>query len=285
VRLTAVAASTLLALLTSACLHEQRESPSVLRVGVLPDESEVVLRQRYEPLLRYLSEATGLSLELVIPRDYGQLLELFGQEKVDLAYFGGFTFIRAREQFGAVPLVMRDTDVHFRSYFLARSDDPAKTIADFRGKRLAFGSEFSTSGHLMPRHFLRDMGISAETYFGEVRFSGAHDQTAVWIRDGISDLGAANSAIIKNMFADGRLDADQVRIVWETPPYPDYVWAARSELDEAVRERILGAFLQLSPNHEAQAKILSGVNAGGFLPARAGDFDELRGVALALDML
>ena len=158
-------------------------------------------------------------------------------------------------------------------------------VGDFKGRRFAFGSKLSTSGHLMPRHFLADMKIEPEAFFGEVRYSGAHDRTAIWVRDGEVDLGAANASIVDRMYAEGRLDAAEVRIVWTTPAYPDYVWAARQGLGPEVREKLIAAFLRLSPADADQARILRGVDAGGFLPARRSDFDELRQIARALGML
>lgn len=250
-----------------------------IRVGILPDESEAILIKRYGPLLDHLAAATGLRFELVVPKDYGELLTLFGDEKVDLAYFGGLTFLKAHRQFEAVPLVMRDRDIRFRTYFLARVATAPQSLEDFRGMRFAFGSELSTSGHLMPRHFLGELGIEPERYFSEVMFSGAHDRTAMLVRDDQADLGAANAAIIDEMYADGRLDPAEIRVVSQTHPYPDYVWALQNHPSPTLRNSIMQAFLALDPADETQARILDGVDAGGFLPAAVGDFSELVAIA------
>jgi len=125
--------------------------PSVLRVGILPDVSEENLRKRYGPLLNHLSAKTGFDLNLVLPTDYGDLVRLFRENKVDLAYFGGLTFVQAQVFYNAEPLVMRDVDTRFTSWFLVRKSDPARNLADLKGKVFSFGSRLSTSGHLMPR--------------------------------------------------------------------------------------------------------------------------------------
>ncbi len=257
----------------------------VLHIGVLPDETEAKLRDRYKLLFRHLESVTGLSVELIIPDNYSHLLELFDQGKVDVGYFGGLTFLNAHKKFGAVPLAMRDTDLQFRSYFLARADRPEKTINDFMGKRLAFGATLSTSGHLMPRHFLINKGINPDTYFSEVKFSGAHDKTGLLVFDGSVDLGAANASIIDSMFTDGRLPVDDIKIIWRTPPYPDYVWAARDGLTKNIQKSLISAFLILSLNNGAHAEILNKLDAGGFLPASVGDFQELQAIAENLGML
>ncbi len=215
--------------------EEEETAPSVLNVGVLPDDDRKALRRRYEPLLAYLAEELDTKLELKIPEDYADLLELFGEGEIDVGYFGGVTFVQSHMKHGAVPLVMRDVDAKFTTYFLAGPETPGAAVANFAGRAFAFGSDLSTSGHLMPRYFLQEVGIAPESFFGAVRYSGAHDRTAAWVRDGVVDLGAANAEIVDNMLRDGRLAPDAVRIVWETPPYTDYVWAVRPGLSKAFR--------------------------------------------------
>ncbi len=256
-----------------------RTLPSTLRIGVLPDESAQRLRQRYEPLLAHLSQHLGLDCELVIPRSYDELLSMFIEQSVDLAYFGGFTYVKARRQADAVALVMRRIDTRFTSYFLVNGDSDAETLQDLRGKKISFGSRLSTSGHLMPRFFLRQQGIEPESYFAAVKYSGAHDRTAYRVRNGVVELGAANGATVRSMFADGRLASDDVRILWETPPYADYVWALQPGYDAASRDRLRDAFLQLTPELDAHAMILLGLEAEGFIPADPEFFVDLAEIA------
>ena len=275
------------AMLFSACsAPDETSSLATLRIAILPDEGEEILRERYTPLFEYLTQETGLPCQLTIPPTYGGLVESFGNKEIDLAYFGGFTFVKASIVHNAVPLVMRDVDTRFTSVFLIRGNSPAKTFSDLMGARFSFGSSLSTSGHLMPRHFLQaEKNIVPEQYFSAVRYSGKHDQTAYWVRDGEVDLGAANSAVIRKMLTDGRLAPGEVQILWETPPFPDYVWAVQQALSEADKEKIRQAFLKLSKDDPDHAAILDGVNAGGFLPASVRDFAELKSIITKLGML
>ena len=137
----------------------------------------------------------------------------------------------------------------------------------------------------MPRFFLQtERIITPEEYFGVVRYSGKHDRTAYWVRDAEVDVGVANSAIVRKMFADGRLGPDEVQILWETPPFPDYVWATRRDLGEPKKEKIRQAFLKLSKSDPTHAAILAGVDAGGFLPATMRDFSQLKTVVVRLGL-
>ena len=259
--------------------------PTILRVGVLPDESPERLRQRYEPLLDHLSENLNIACELVIPSSYAELLSLFTERRIDLAYFGGFTYIKARQQAGAVPLVMRKIDIRFTSYFLVPAESTADSLQDLHNGTISFGSKLSTSGHLMPRFFLEQKNIVPESFFSKVEFSGAHDKTAYQVRDGKVDVGAANAATIRSMLTDGRLGKDDIRILWETPPYADYVWAIRPEFDEASRTGLRDAFLQLTPEIDRHAAILVGINAKGLIPANSDYFKDLEQIATETEQL
>ena len=265
--------------------HFDTSTPSVVRVGVLPDMSERDLRQRYDPLMQYLSDETGLDFKLVLPADYAELLHVFGKGDVDLALFGGFTFVQANELYQAEPLVMRDVDTRFISAFVVRYDDSAADISDLKDKVLAFGSNLSTSGHLMPRFFLQQKKqIIPERFFSQVVYSGAHDKTAYLVRDGKADIGAVNAEIVNAMLRDGKLEQGELRIVWQTPPYPDYVWAVHRHLDEDIKTQLRDAYLQFDFNNEHHRRILTEFGATSFLPAGLRQFQPLQQIAADLDL-
>lgn len=262
------------------------DNPAVLRVAVLPDQSPEILQQRYAPLVAYLSAQTDRQTRLVIPADYYDAINLFGEGKVDLAFFGGLVFVQAQALYGAVPLVMREIDTRFTSWLLVKPELAQLPLAGFRDKRLGFGSRLSASGHLMPRHFLQQQWqINPETFFSEVRYSGAHDKTALLVRDGVVDLGAVNSVVVKRMIADGSIGADEIHVLWQTPPYSDYVWVVQENLDQKLMARLRDAFLALDPGNPADARVLDGMYAKTFLPADPADFKILSEIATRLELV
>jgi phosphonate transport system substrate-binding protein len=162
--------------------------------------------------------------------------------------------------------------------------DSELDMQNLQGKDLAFGSKLSTSGHLMPRFFLQsEQKIVPEEYFNSVRYSGKHDRTAYWVRDGKVDVGAANAEVVGKMFKDGRLQSGDVRVIWTTPPYADYVWAVHPRVPQSHRQEIRRAFLKLSVDDPQQEMLLSDLGANGFYPASAKDFSVLTQVLASLD--
>ncbi len=257
------------------CSPKQEATVTVLRIGILPDRGEEMLRTQYTPLFDYLTKTIGLPYELIIPKNYDELVADFVKGNINLAYFGGVTFVQAQREANAIPIVMRDVDTRFTSYFIVHADNPAKDFVDLKGKRITFGSNSSTSGHYMPRHFLLRDGITPESFFSSVEYSGAHDMTVYRVRDKQVELGAVNAQIYSEMLSTGRIKASEVRVIWETPPYTDYVWAIQSNLDKSLRLKIRDAFLDLALDNPQHREILNKIGATVFLPADISDFSEL----------
>jgi len=249
---------------------------SAIRVAVLPDQSKDTLLTQHRILLDYLESETSLEFELTVPSDYAELVEQFDTGDIDLAWFGGLTFTQAERRSQAEPLALRDVDLQFTSCYLANASDARMSVAEFAGEDFGFGPELSTSGHLMPRYFMTDGGLSPETYFGSIRHSSGHDQTAKWVADGTVTFGVANCIVVQTLFDNGGLNRDDIRIVETTPPYADYVWAVRASLDEDIKLTLLDAFLALDASNPEHRNILRTQGANAYLPAAREDFALVR---------
>jgi len=263
--------------------HDREKSnsavvPETLRIGILPDQDPETLQRRFTPILKYLSAALQIPCELRIPESYEHLLELFHKDEIDLGYFGGYSFVNARQQDRAVPLVMRRIDTRFTSLFLVHANSTAQKMEDLQGNRIGFGSPLSTSGHLMPRYFLQQMKMEPEEYFSRIAYSGTHDKTVYWVRDGVVDVGTANANTVRSMLSRNLIGSDEIRILWETPPYADYVWAVKPAIEENIRLHIRDAFLELSPDVEEHKAILEALNASGYVPADTEFFSNLESI-------
>lgn len=263
-----IAIVALISMLSSSCVKEDVHTLSSLRIGILPDQSAKDLYRQYNPLFNYLSDELNVPFELTIPHSYDELLQLVVEKKLDLVYLGGVTFLKAYHEIGVIPLVMRDLDTRFSSYFIVNAKNMTKELKEFEGKTISFGSRLSTSGHFMPRYFLGNQGIAdPDSFFSRVEYSNAHDETVYKVASNKVDLGAVSSIVVDQMLRDGRLEYGQVRILNRTPTYVDYVWALNPDLNDEAIIKIRDAFMMLSidnPRHKntlkknRRAYILSG---------------------------
>ena len=260
-------------------------SPSTVRMGVLPDQSEERVRQRYLPLIDYLEARTPLTIEFVPSSGYQDLREKFAVGEIDIANFGGLTFTQAEARYDAEPLVMRDTDIAFASCYIVRGEDPRTSIAEFTGDTFSFGPRLSTSGHLMPRHFMSIDGVIPEEIFASVVHADSHDQTAERVREGEVALGVVNCVILEALMREGRLAPGEIRVLVTTPTYGNYVWAVQQDMPQDVRIALRDAFLDLDARVPEERALLRSLGANGYLPAGSGDFDDVRMAASALGLI
>lgn len=260
--------------------------PPPLRVSAIPDEAPTELLRKFEPLGRYLEAKLGREIKFVPVTDYAATVEGLAAGKLDLVWYGGFTFVQARRRTGnARPLVQRTEDAEFKSLFIVPASSKAKTLADLKGKTLAFGSVSSTSGHLMPRYFLMQAGIDADKDLKKISFSGAHDATAKWVEAGRVDAGALNASVFQKLVEEKRVDLSKVRVLWTTPGYYDYNWTVRGDLEPALAEQIRQAFLSLDPKNPEHKAILDLQRTVGFIETRPENYESIEAAARAAGLL
>ena len=244
-----------------------------LRVTAIPDESPTELARKAAPLVKYLEQKLGMKVEFTPVSDYAAAVEALANKQVDMAWYGGFTFVQANIRSGgkALPLVQREEDEKFRSVFIT-SDPAIKTLADLKGKNVSFGSPSSTSGHLMPRSFLLQASIDPDKDFKRVAFSGAHDATIAAVAAGKVEAGALNISVWEKFVADKKVDTGKVKVIYTTPPYFDYNWTVHADMPAALREKLTTAFLALDKNDPQGKEILELQRATRFVPTKADNY-------------
>jgi phosphonate transport system substrate-binding protein len=218
--------------------------------------------------------------------DYAATVEGLAGGHLDLVWYGGFTFVQARRRTGtARPLVQREEDARFHSKFIARPGSGIASLADLRGKTLAFGSESSTSGHLMPRFFLLQAGVDPKKDLARVAFSGAHDATARWVEAGKVDAGALNESVWNKLVEEKKVDPAKVAVFYTTPDFQDYNWTVRGDLDPALAEAIQQAFLALDASNPDHRKILDLQRTKRFIPTKAESYLRIEEAARSAGLL
>ena len=110
-------------------------------------------------------------------------------------------------------------------------------------------------------------------------YTGGHDATALAVAHKKVDAGALDEAVYQKMVKDGKLDSSQVRVFYTTPPFYDYVWAARKGLDPKLTDSVTAAFLNLDGNDPEHKVILDLLNAAKYVKAEDHSYDKLRQAA------
>ncbi len=250
------------------------------KVSAIPDEAPTELQRKFAPLGKYLEKATGMKIKFTPVTDYAATVEGLAAGKIDMVWYGGFTFVQAyiRTKGAAIPLVQRAEDEKFRSVFITRANSGISKLTDLKGKNFTFGSVSSTSGHLMPRSFMLQSGLNPDKDM-RIAFSGAHDATAFQVTGGKVDAGALNISVWNKLVEEKRIDSKQVKVFHTTPPYYDYNWTVRGGLDKGLVDKIRKAFLDLDPKNPEHAAILKLQRASRFVPTKVENYKNIEKAA------
>ena len=265
------------------------QSP-VLAFTAIPDQDESRLVERFGRVAAYLQEKLGVAARYVPVKSYPAAVSAFTNDQVQLAWFGGFTGVQARRAVpGSQAIAQGVEDTSFKSFFIAHSRTGLAKSANFpagiAGRSFSFGARASTSGRVMPEYYIRKQFSQApEKVFSRVGFSGDHTKTLQLVQSGAYEVGAMDYTVFDLEAKAGRVDSAQVSVIWATPPFPDYNWTVRGDVDqrfgagftEKLRATLVGC---------QDPAILQPFGRTGFIPASNAQYDPVEQVALAADML
>jgi len=259
---------------------------SVLRVSAIPDEAPTELQRKFSKVAAHLEKEVGMKVEYTAVTDYAAVVEGLAARKIDLAWLGGFTFVQARIRTGnSIPIVQRAEDEKFTSKFIANSASRINGLVDLKGKNFTFGSVSSTSGHLMPRFFLLENKINPEKDFKRIAFSGAHDATALQVESGRVEAGVLNASVWDKLVTEKKVDTRKVKVIWTTPPYYDYNWTVRGDLDPALVKKLTDAFLKLDPKNPTHKELLDLQRASKFIATKPENYKGIEAAARSAGLL
>jgi len=258
-------------------------------ISAIPDQDPEKLNRLYGKLAEYLKAELGVEVVYKPVTDYTAVVNAFKTGDVDMAWFGGLTGVQARLQVdGAQAIIQRDIDERFRSVFIANVATGIQPFEDIsglmalKGRTFTFGSESSTSGRLMPQFFMRQASLSLSDLKGEPGFSGSHDKTIKLVEAGSYDAGALNAQVWEARVKSGEVDTSKVIVIWRTPPYYDYHWIVRPDVEQNFGAGFIGrvkqAFLALDQANPTHKEILDLFGAQKFIETKNENYADIEAI-------
>ena len=230
-------ASALFALALGATAALAADAPTFVFTAI-PDQDPTRLMQRFSAVADYLHTKLGVPVRYVPVKDYPAAVTAFVNDEVQMAWFGGFTGVQARAKVpGARAIAQGVEDKAFKTYFITNAQTGLKQEPELNkeiaGKTFTFGSRSSTSGRVMPEYFIEQrFGKAPDEVFSKVGFSGDHTRTIQLVQSGAYQVGAVDYSIWNLEKKAGHVDESKVKVIWESPPFPDYQWTVRGDLDK-----------------------------------------------------
>ena len=267
----------------------------VLTFSAIPGEEDTKLTEKFTKFGKYLSEKLGVEVKYQAATNYGASVRMFEKGEIQLAWFGGLTGVQARHKVaGARAIAQGAEDPNYFSYFIANADAGITPSEDqnvfpsgLEGKTFTFGSERSTSGRLMPEHFIRTMaGKSPKELFGsDPQFSGKHNLTAKYVESGKVQVGALSYKTYDKMVKKGEIDPKKAVVIWKTPFYADYNFTAHPELDKTHGAGFIDKLQAAILAYDDKDVLDNGFQRSKLIPAKNEDFAKIKELAQQLGFL
>jgi phosphonate transport system substrate-binding protein len=275
-----------LAIAAALLVYAVMSAEPVLRVSLFPDGKPSIMRRKLKPLTDYLEKKINMKIEFRPVASEEALVDAMVANKVDLVWFSGFDFIEAKQRSHdqVIPVLQREEDAQTRSVFIT-AHSGISVLEDLHGKTFAFGARSSTSGHLMPRSFLRAAYIDPDIEMKRVIYKGSPDEVVAAVAGGEADAGVLNKAVWEKLLTDGKADPKVLHVFYTTPGYCDFNWSARADMDANVRQKLTDAFLSLDRNIGLDKEILDLQRAGRFIPTNAENYAAIESVARSAGLL
>jgi phosphonate transport system substrate-binding protein len=255
-------------------------NPDVLKVALLPDESPSTIIKDNEALKQYLSGRLEKPVELIVTTDYSSMIEAVRHGRIDVAYFGPLSYCLAKSKCDIEPFAakLQHGATTYESVVVANVEAGIETLADMKGRQVAYGDKASTSSHLIPKSMLAAEGLLAGRDYEEV-FVGNHDAVLMNVARGNAQAGGLSKPIFESLIERRFVQPEQVKVIGESKSFPQYPWAMQADLAGDLKQRIKQAFYELD-----DPAVLEPLKAEGFAPIGDGDYDSIRELAKLLDL-
>jgi phosphonate transport system substrate-binding protein len=273
----ALVSTVFLAGATASASADWRDKYKVIKIGSVTVENQGATITRFKPFADYMEKKLGVKVEVFTASDYAGIVQALSAGQIHLGRMGGAAYAAGYiDSEGEIePLAMNvepNGGKGYHSVLIVRSDSPYKSIADLKGKSLAWADANSTSGYLVPNAALRDAGIDPQKHFSHTLFSGGHEQSVLGVLKGNFDSAFTwtspghQAGQFRIMMDRGMLKLEDVRIVWESPLIANPLWAVSKKIPADMRKDLLDMFVNLAKDNMAMAEAAAQGKTSGFEP-------------------
>jgi len=259
-----------------------RAQETGLTLALIPQENPEKLLGDIAVITAWLSEQLGVPVRGFVTVDHAAAVEALRYGDADISFMGALPFVLAEAEIGAEPLL---SEVYFgastyRGRIFVRRDSGIKTLADLRGKDIAFADPISESGYLYPLNLFVEAGLmksanQSDEFFGRSFFAGGYQQAMQAMASGLVDAAGSSQ------YADLLLTPEQqAEVIWiaESEDIPSHVVIARPMLDPALKARFVEVMLSLNePENQYLLAYLYGPD--GYVVADTAAYDSVRQTA------
>lgn len=261
------------------------ESRPLIRVGLGPQQPTQADTYRvWEPIYRAVTEAIGADLQLNVANDWAGISTALATEQVDIAQMGPWGYILARNNGNSRPIAVMLVDGKpiYHAIIVGRPDLKLDDFpAGAEGLSMQMLDVGSTSGWLVPTHFLKSRGIDPEAFFGRYAEGASAAAAQMATSEGQVDLATGWDTHRNTMIRNGTITETSNKVIWQSDPLPNEVVAVRSGMPEEMASALQEAFVTLPEDVRKQLP----PPYTGFEPTTHAPYEELEQMGRDLGVL
>lgn len=252
----------------------EKAETTKLTFAFQPQENPEGLELSTKKLAEYIEKETGIEAEIFVPTSYAAVVEALRNDHADVAYFSGWPYLVAHHSAGMELLVAeeRSGKPFYYSQWYVAADSDYESLADLKGKPIAFTSQTSTSGYLFPlakviQEGHLETGQDPKEFFSEVLFAGGYESALKSLVAGKVEAAAASDYAPERYLSEEEVKS--IRVLTKQGPAPTHGIAIKSKLPAEVKDKVRKALLNL--NAEENRELLKSIYGAEKLVERTHD--------------
>ena len=223
----------------------RQKDPATLVFSYTPVEDPAVYENVFSEFIEHLAKVTGKRVRWYSAESYAAQVEAIRSGRLHIAGVASGPTPYAVNLAGFVPLVAMekfDGTTGYTLQLITHKDSDVRSVADLKGKRVAHVSPSSNSGDTAPRVLFSAMGVVPGKDY-EVLFSGKHDNSIMGVVNKDYDAAPVANTVVSRMVGRNMFKQDDIRVVYESRPFPRTAFGIAHDLSPALRAKIKDAFL------------------------------------------
>ncbi|MBD0334543.1 MAG: phosphonate ABC transporter substrate-binding protein [Cyanobacteria bacterium Co-bin13] len=270
---------------------------TALDFGIISTESQANLKPLWEPFLEAMAAELGRPVNGFYATDYAGVIEAMGAGKLQLAWYGGKSYIEAAERSNAEAFAQTVAEDGSKGYYahlisnkenpivqeidLAQGNGDEYVVENSQDLTFAFNDPNSTSGFLVPTYYVfAQKGVNPNTAFKQLLFAGSHEATAQAVANNQVDVATNNNESMARLQESDPAAFERVQIIWTSPEIPSDPIAYRKDLPDCMKEQLQDFFY----TYQDEA-VLAPLQWDGFVPADDATWNTIRELEIAKDIL
>lgn len=213
-------------------------------------------RGQFEPLFEQVAAEVGVTAKIQVTEDWIGISEALRSGTLDVAWLGPWGYVLAQNQtpgLQAIATVKYQERPTYHSVLMARADAPFDTLEEAIALSQSGGDKLklsladvgSTSGWLIPTAELQNQGIDPKQVF-EYSEGASHAAQAIAVLSGQVDIASDYDRNLDVLDSTGRIERDDLKIIWKSDPLPNDPIVVRDGLPDEVVEQLQDALVNLS---------------------------------------